>query len=70
MDWRLMTRKEIAAIVLLLGGIAVALIVFTEFPGTLWRNYAGSRPGWDCTNVGGGEPVCFKHDPSKTQSVN
>jgi hypothetical protein len=71
MDWRLMTRKEIAWIVLVLGGVAAALIVYTEFPGTLLGTNLGFGPGWECSNPAArGDVVCFKQTTPKTESTN
>jgi hypothetical protein len=65
MNWRLLTRGDIAAIVLLL-----ALLAFLFFSLTgKQRSNLGFGPEWECTYPGG-EPVCVKKRPAKTEKSN
>jgi hypothetical protein len=74
MDWRLMTRGEIAGIVLLIGLVGALLFVYAELPDSMWQaNGAfgpGFGPGWECTNAGAASTVCLKKPVPKTENPN
>jgi hypothetical protein len=61
MNWYLLTRRDIAAILLviaLLGGMLIVHVVFPNL-GSPYSNQ-GFGPGWECTNPGMGDSVCIK----------
>jgi hypothetical protein len=64
MNWRLLTRRDIAAIVLAIAVVGAILIIQAQFP-NLFRSNRGFGPDWQCTNPGKGEPICVKKQPTR-----
>jgi hypothetical protein len=62
MNWYLLTRRDIAAILLVIALLAVMLFVYVVFPNLNWslNSNQGFGPGWECTNPGMGDSVCVK----------
>jgi len=58
----LMTRKDIAAILLLIAVAGGLLFVHVVAP-KLGSSNSGFGPNWECTNPGEGESVCIKKLP-------
>jgi len=58
----LMTRKDIAAILLLVAVAGGWLFVHVAAPKLSLSN-SGFGPNWECTNPGEGESVCIKKLP-------
>jgi len=61
MNWYLLKRKDIAAIlfaVVIVGGL---FVVYVAVPSLGWSNSnRGFDPSWECTNPGDGDSVCIK----------
>lgn len=61
MNWRLLTWKEIAGFLLVIGLVVVfvAFLSYANFP-TKLQAPPGFGPDWSCTYPGKGDPVCVK----------
>jgi hypothetical protein len=71
MDWRLLSRGDIAAILVVVAIIVSALLV--DSTGDLhvarFRNM-GFGPEWTCTYPGSGEPVCVENGTAKADDAD
>ncbi len=64
MNWYLLTRKDIAAILLMVVIAGGLLFIYVVVPG-LFNPNQNFGPGWECTNPGQGESVCIKKPATK-----
>jgi len=70
MDWYLLKRKDIAAILLVVGIVAALFVVYVAIPNIEWSNSnRGFGPDWECTNPGYGK-VCIKKSPENQAPVD
>lgn len=64
MNWRFLTRKDFAAIVLLIVILGAALFVYVKSSSSGRKSNWGFGPEWTCTDRGDGRPVCVKSVPA------
>jgi hypothetical protein len=67
MNWYLLTRRDIAAILLVSALLAGMFFLYVVFPNLNWSSISnqGFGPGWECSNPGMGDSVCIKKPPAK-----
>jgi hypothetical protein len=65
--WRLLTIRDLVGYAVAAAIIAAIAFIAIKFPTGLRNNNNGFGPGWDCTNTGSGEPVCFKRVQGQTE---
>jgi hypothetical protein len=71
MSWYLLTRRDIAAILLLFGIVGALFFVYVAVPNVGWSNSnRGFGPNWECTNPGYGQSVCIKKLPANEAPVD
>jgi hypothetical protein len=69
MDWRELTRRQIAGILLVILVAGILCFGGLAFPNLQLRANFGFGPEWDCLPQAKGDPVCMKRT-AKTGDSN
>lgn len=70
MNWRLWTRGDFLAIVLMIAMLGAAFLVYVKSSGLGRSSDARFGPEWTCTYPGYGGPVCVKMVTPKSATPN